>query len=562
MNKWRAKKVIKYRKSPIQMKLISTFLPVLFIASSCATDVRESYTVPDLVHNMNDSTWYNRKIGTTKYLLEVKYGDPHIAIRHARQQGEDAEAFYVLAVAHTKLKDIDSAMYYVEKAVGAGLPKERFAAGPYAFFSDLFESDQYRRWFERQDIKLVHGPMVGNVFDTRAIFWSRTATEVDIEFIVSTEPKFRQPLRTAKVRTLLANGHAAQVSVEGLRPDTEYFYRAITDGEVMPKVYSFKTQPPAYQQAEFAVAFGACAAYIPWHSHMWHTIGQHDLKGLLLLGDNVYIDYPENPYIQEYCYHQRQSEREWRELVSKVPVYAVWDDHDFADNDDYGGPAIDEPSWKIPVWETFMDQWANISYGGGRDQPGIWFSFNIADVDFFMLDGRYYREGSYVNNADESLTMLGPVQKEWLKQSLLNSKATFKVIASPVPWAYEAKGTMAGRYDHWRGYKNEREELFDFLYENNIGGVVLLSGDRHRADLWTIERERGYNLYEFANARLTNTHTHNCLSAATFCYNEKNNFGKIVFNTVDAEPYLVYEIWNIDNEKVFEKKFLLNELTD
>ncbi|MEX0982980.1 MAG: alkaline phosphatase D family protein [Bacteroidales bacterium] len=542
------------------MKFLIPLLPLFLALFACNPWPGENASMPELVHNMNDSSWYQRKCGTTQYLLEIKYGDPRISIQHAHAQGEDAEAYYVLAVAHTKLNDIDSAMYYLQKATEAGLPKERFVAGPYPFFENLYNSQKYQKWVQKQDIKLVHGPMLGNVFDTKAIFWARTAGESDVQFVLSADRSFNQPVYSSRDRARFENGHAVQILVEGLAPDSDYYYKLIIDDQELTDVYSFKTQPSAYQSAEFEVAFGGGAAYIPWYSHMWTSISSHNLNGLFMLGDNVYIDYPEHPYIQEYCYHQRQSEQEWREMVSHTPIYAIWDDHDFADNDDYGGPKINEPAWKTPVWETFKDQWANISYGFGREQPGVWFDFNIADVDFFMLDGRYYREGSNVDDTTSNLSMLGPVQKEWLKESLLNSNAAFKVIASPVPWSYAAKGGMEGRYDHWRGYKNERDEIFDFIYDNNIEGVVLISADRHRSDLWMIERENGYPMYEFESSKLTNTHTHRCLHEAEFCYNGKNSFGKMVFNTDAVDPYLVYEIWNIDNEKVFEKKITKSEL--
>ena len=44
-------------------------------------------------------------------------------------------------------------------------------------------------------------------------------------------------------------------------------------------------------------------------------------------------------------------------------------------------------------------------------QPGCWFKQSIADVDFFFIDGRYYRDR-------EAGTMLGAEQKKWLKEAL------------------------------------------------------------------------------------------------------------------------------------------------
>ncbi|MCH7657445.1 MAG: hypothetical protein IIB05_03870 [Bacteroidetes bacterium] len=125
---------------------------------------------------------------------------------------------------------------------------------------------------------------------------------------------------------------------------------------------------------------------------MWDTLVTHQLDAFLLLGDNVYIDHPTKPEVQQYCYYRRQSRPEFRHFTSEVPVYAIWDDHDFTINDGEGGPEIDHPEWKIPVWKLFKNQWNNPYYGGGENHPGCWFDFSIGDIDFFFMDCRYYRE--------------------------------------------------------------------------------------------------------------------------------------------------------------------------
>ena len=511
------------------------FLVMVLLMSACRPSTERSEALSDhfpaIKHNMNDSTWYNRKAGSTRYMLEVKYGDPRVAIEKAIQQGADAEAYYVKTVAYSALKQYDSAMYYLLKAVDYGLPPGRFMAGPDAFLAGLHATPHYQEWFAEQATLLVHGPMAGNVFDTMAILWVRTAREAEVAFLLSENRRMRRAFTTPSYKTRAAREYAVQVLIGDLSPDTRYYYQVVINGDAHPDIYSFSTQPPAGKPAEVAVAFGGGGGYIPWHRHMWTTIAQHNLNGLLLLGDNVYIDYPEHSYIQEYCYYQRQSEREWRHLVSQTPVFS-----------------------------TFRNQWANISYGGGDEQPGVWFSFDIADVEFFMLDGRYYREPAYVINTVSQPSMLGPVQKAWLLESLVHSDAAFKVIVSPVSWACEAKGEMEGRYDHWKGYKQERDELFGFLSTNNIEGVVLMSADKHRSDLWKIHRKNGYPLYEFGSSKLTNTHTDNCIPEAEYCYNKMCSFGKLIFRPNADEPHVVYEIWNIENERVFEYIVYLEEL--
>ena len=143
---------------------------------------------------------------------------------------------------------------------------------------------------------------------------------------------------------------------------------------------------------KFTIAFGGGAGYVPPHERMWDTIGAIDPRALLLLGDNAYIDDPKTPEMQLFHYYRRQSQPEWTKLAKKVPIYAIWDDHDFTTNDGWGGPAIEEPSWKREVWKIFKDNWDNPYYGGGEKQPGCWFDFWIGKVHFVLIDGRYYRE--------------------------------------------------------------------------------------------------------------------------------------------------------------------------
>jgi alkaline phosphatase D len=252
---------------------------------------------------------------------------------------------------------------------------------------------------------------------------------------------------------------------------------------------------------------------------------------------------PQEPNgVHYYTYYRRQSRPEFRHLVSSRSIYAIWDDHDCATDDVWMGPFKDKPSWKLPLLSVFKENWNNPGYGH-EDWPGCWFNFSIADVDFFMLDGRFYRTNPYDNNP----TMLGPVQKAWLLSELMQSKATFKVIVSPVPWVLASKGEAK---DTWNGFKEERKEIFDFLAENKIDGVFLLSADRHRSDAWRIDRNNGYPLYEFESSRLTNQHFHEVMPGSLFGYNEKQSFGLLTFDSNKSDPSVTYQIINIENELI------------
>ena len=143
-----------------------------------------------------------------------------------------------------------------------------------------------------------------------------------------------------------------------------------------------------------------------------------------------------------------------------------------------------------------------------------------------MLDGRYYRN---LKPNDGSIpTMLGPVQRQWLLDTIDKSNGELLVLCSPVPWVYGAKGDSK---DTWNGFKEERTIIFDHIANKKTEGVLLMSADRHRSDLWKIERPDNYPLYEFNSSRLTNQHVHKEMDAAIFSYNKKQSFGTVDIDT-------------------------------
>jgi len=466
----------------------------------------------------------------------------------------DLESLYGLAAAYAQKKDIGKAMAYTGQAIDAGLPFGRFLAGPRDLLKPLTDSAEFKNLAKKHAAELLHGPMLGCVTDSSAKFWVRTANEVPVQVSIC-EIKNKDSLLKATARTDKNRDFTAVIAVEGLKPDTRYWYSLMVNNVSSSTRWVFHTFPVLGAKSKFQIGFGGGAGYTPQHERMWKTIAAHNLTAFLLLGDNVYIDNPTRTAVQQYCYYRRQSRPEFRSFTAATPIYAIWDDHDFTTNDGWGGPEIRQPEWKIPVWHTFMNNWNNPYYAGGsEDQPGCWFDFSIGDVDFFMLDGRYYR----TNPKRKNPSMLGPAQKKWLFNKLKASNAAFKVLASPVPWAFGAK---PGSRDPWQGYKQEREDIFSFLENNSIDGVILLSADRHRSDVWKIERPTGYALYEFESSKLTNVHTHDLMKGRLFGYNEKCSFGLLSFDTTAPDPQVTYRIISIDNEVIYTFSLRKSQLT-
>ena len=466
----------------------------------------------------------------------------------------DLEALYGKAVAFTQQDKLDSALKYVQLSVENGLSPARYLAGPRELLAPLYDYPQFQKYIQGFDIQLIHGPVLGQLTSQSASFWVRTVDEVRVQVIAKTAGQSGGNIISARTNTSSAADFTGNVTLNNLQPNTTYQYELIVDGNKLPQKWEFRTASINNAPSQFEIGFGGGAGFTPWYERMWNTIAAHELDAFLLLGDNVYIDHPEYPAVQRYCYYRRQSRPEYRNFAARTPLFSIWDDHDFTVNDGWGGPAIDEPAWKIPVWGVFKENWNNPAYGGGEEQPGCWFDFTMADVHFIMLDGRYYRE----NPKNDEPSMLGPAQKKWLFETLTESDATFKILASPVPWA---KNTKPGSPDTWDGYAGEREEIFRFLEENEIEGVILISADRHRSDIWKIVRPDGYDFYEFESSKLTNVHTHDPMPDALFSYNDKCSFGKLLFNTTGTDPSVTYQIYSIDNELIHSFKVSRSQLS-
>jgi alkaline phosphatase D len=491
------------------------------------------------------NTQYKRR--GQRQMLAIQEGDADLAVEYClkrlEQDPDDSEVLYMLVVAYSQLDEMEQAMIALEQALKAGLPLP------------LYEHEEFQQFASLYQIQLIHGPMLGAVSDNSVRIWCRLLQEDTLTAIIYENEDMSERIATVTGIANSARDFTVILEITNLEPDTKYYYDLYIKGRSIrsPKNLSFRTYPAAEEAATFKIAFGGGAGFTPQHESIWDQIALHKLSAFLFLGDNVYIDVPQLPgAVHSYTYYRRQSRPEYRRLVRNTPIYAIWDDHDCAIDDIWMGPYRDQPDWKYPTWELFRNNWNNPAYGS-REWPGCWFNFSIADVDFFMLDGRFYRTNPFA----AAKTMLGPEQKSWLLRSLKKSDATFKVLISPVPWT---EGAKPGSRDTWSGYQEEREEIFTFITQNNINGVILISADRHRSDAWQIKRINGYDLYEFESSRLTNLHTHQVMPGALFGYNEECSFGVLYFDTTLKDPTVRYEIININGESIESLEVQLSEL--
>jgi alkaline phosphatase D len=192
--------------------------------------------------------------------------------------------------------------------------------------------------------------------------------------------------------------------------------------------------------------------------------------------------------------------------------------------------------------QVFRNYWANPAFGIDGT-PGVFFRHSHGGVDFFLLDGRYYRDPNVAPDGPQK-TMLGAGQKAWLKSELAASRAPFKILASGSGWS-KGDGPQG---DTWAAFLHERDELFDFIRDHGIGGVVLLSGDTHAGELNCMQwSERGgYDLYDLVSSPLAQFPTATWMDLVPEhrvrpVYARGTNFGVLDF-ACEPEPSLTFTL--------------------
>jgi alkaline phosphatase D len=313
------------------------------------------------------------------------------------------------------------------------------------------------------------GPLLGDVTATGAKVWLKASGPGLLSVAVGKEENLSDRAGFKAPKLEASSFFSAPVLIRDLEPMTRYFYAVLIDGElVTPRPYpSFTTAPREGASGHQRFAFVSCVGNNGFDSAAtWADMATRtNFDLLLMLGDNHYGNTTEPAKHFEMFGVQRRLSG-YAEISRRVPQYAIWDNHDYGPE-----PADKRAPGKAESLRAFKMLWPNPSFGEA-DNPGVYFKFSRGDIDFFMLDDRYHRDP---NNAPEDGTKsyLGEKQLAWLKRELLASKGTVKVLAVGGEW--QTHGQAAS----WASFLRERDDLFKFIEDNRITGILLLSGDRH-----------------------------------------------------------------------------------
>lgn len=365
-----------------------------------------------------------------------------------------------------------------------------------------------------QSKKLIAGPMAGAVELRDAIIWLEVGQEV--KTVALRYHKTGQPAisYTETYQGELGRRYnPIKIQLTDLEPGTAYQYSVLLNGQQVQQCPLRFTTKPLWQYRgpapDFSFLTGSCAYFNepaydrpgPPYGHdssIFQTMAHVPADFMVWLGDNWYtreVDYNSVPGLQ-YRAHRDRSLPILQPFLQAMPHYATWDDHDFGPNNANGSYIF-----KAASRDVFARYWPNPSFG--EKGEGVYTRFGYSDVDFFMLDGRYWSSAGEMPDSlngqpNPEKKMYGDRQMEWLRNALLQSNATFKIIVT----GSQALNPIS-IFDSFHHFPVEYHPFMAFLRTNNIPGVLFLTGDRHHSEVIRLPREGTYPLYDITSSPLT-----------------------------------------------------------
>jgi hypothetical protein len=306
-----------------------------------------------------------------------------------------------------------------------------------------------------------------------------------------------------------------QVRFEGLSPKKVYeFIVAAKDGEILDE-REVSTLPVSMSKLKFAVV--SCAndeLYEKEGSELWTQLWDSQPQFILEIGDNVYADVRFGKVIKdirEQDIWERYVETRSRLNIYKkhklIPIFAIWDDHDYGSNDGDRTFVLKDQSLKVFKDFFFQEDVPNFFQNG----PSLSSLLRIGGQKFLIMDDRTYRSVNqpsdtfiknkgaavYPNKTDNDTyeTHFGKEGEAFIDKFLNEDKKPAWLISGD---------QFFGNYHNYESYEGNHPNSFK-NFTNQLkqakSKVVFLSGDRHISEIMKIsERDLAYQTYEITSS--------------------------------------------------------------
>lgn len=334
-----------------------------------------------------------------------------------------------------------------------------------------------------------------------------------VQLEVADNPQWTRARRLGPVAVGAATDFTHTFALEDLKPSTTYFVRVTAlpaaDGPPAARLDGrFTTAPPSdvWQDLRFAVM--SCQAVRdrddPGGFRIYPAMQKLGLAFYCATGDNVYYDsdppLASTVALARFHWQRMYGQPLLVEFHRGVPGYWQKDDHDSFRNDDWP-PEPPEPDGPLQGPLTFAKglrifreqvpigtlTYRTVRWGKGLQ---LWF-----------VEGRDFRSPNNLPDGPDK-TIWGAAQKAWLKQTLLASDATFKILVSPTPIVGPDRANKGDNHAN-AAFATEGREFRRWVQQAGLKNLFVCNGDRH----WqyhSVDPETG--LHEFGCGAASDAH--------------------------------------------------------
>jgi len=409
----------------------------------------------------------------------------------------------------------------------------------------------------------THAVASGEPATKSVLLWTRFVAEAETKLTwqVSETQDFTRAVAEGSVTASATRDWCAKGIATGLMPGRWYFYRFIAPGGATSPVGRTRTLPEG-QTDNFKMAVFSCSNFgFGWFNAYGHAVEANDVDLAVHLGDYIYeygagtypnagqgvaerVLAPTTEIVALTDYRLRhatyRADPDLQRLHQVLPMIAVWDDHESANDSWRDGAENHQPAtegeWSVrkAAAKQAYREWLPVS-----DEP--YAAYQVGDLaTLFRIDTRLegrdeqldlekvlaglkdpqaimaalakFKDGEW---ADPKRQLLGARQEQWLADGLAAStasKTAWQVLVQQVLIGNlkspKALGSMLGdglpdfvrqrlaaasmaseaglplNMDAWDGYPAARERVFKAAL-NADANLLVLAGDTHNG--WAFE---------------------------------------------------------------------------
>lgn len=334
--------------------------------------------------------------------------------------------------------------------------------------------------------------------------------------------------------------------------------------------YAYSLQAQSKTQK---ILFGSCS-HQDKAMPILDAINAEQADLFIFLGDNIYGD-TKNMEDLAGKYQRLGNISGIKTLRQNTETIAIWDDHDYGENDAGAEYPQKEASRKLMLdfWHEPKD---SLRYS--RDS-GIYTSYMYGEykqkVHVILPDLRWNRStlnhvtkmdyalkrkpnnmGPYSPSTVKNSSMLGEKQWLWLENELKKPSA-IKIIGSSIQLLPEFTG-----WESWANFPEDRARLLSLIKKHKVNGVLIISGDTHWGEVSKVTHESDYPLWEVTSSGLTqewkevSPNKHRVDN-----FTSKVNYGEILIDWDKSDPQISLKLKDVNGGVFTEHQFKLSEIS-